>query len=122
MGLSTTLGSASTSFPHTTSSHLTKPRDSFDADVLLCADGQTDGCLTADQLTSVKKAYSDYYEGDEYVFGRYFPAGGEAALAFGLLSSAPFELALDYYRYFFLKYVHAVQSRRGMAGADGHNQ
>ena len=69
---------------------------------VVCADGQA-ACLTADQVSSVKKIYSDYYEGDEYVFGRIFPAGGEASLPQGLVNSEPFQLALDYYRYFVLK-------------------
>ena len=76
---------------------------SFDADVLLCANRHANPCLTGDQVSSVKKVYSDYYEGDEYVFGRVFPAGGEAALPQGLVSGEPFQLALDYYRYFVLK-------------------
>ena len=76
---------------------------SFDADVLLCVDGHASPCLTVDQVSSVKKVYSDYYVGDEYVFGRVFPAGGEAALPQGLVSDEPFQLALDYYRYFVLK-------------------
>ena len=47
--------------------------------------------------------FSDYYEGDKYVFGRFLPSGAETELAQGVLSDAGTTLGLIYYRYFVLK-------------------
>ena len=76
---------------------------SFDTKKLLCADGQSISCLSADQLSALDQIFSGYYEGDRFVYGPILPSGGEAALAVGELSNGAAQLGIDYYRYFVLK-------------------
>ena len=68
---------------------------SFDTTKLLCMDGRTTSCLTGDQLSALNEIFSDYYEGDEFVYGRVLPSGGEAELAQGELGDAGVQLGAD---------------------------
>ncbi|KAH8093164.1 feruloyl esterase-like protein [Cristinia sonorae] len=70
---------------------------SFRPETLTCLPQQnTSTCLTLDQVDTLHKLYTDYYETNQtYVFGGFYP-GGET----GMLSSPPaLPVVIDAYRY-----------------------
>lgn len=76
---------------------------SFRPETLLCSSGQnTSTCLTEDQISALHKIYSDYYEGDEYVFAGYYP-GGEADYYHGLVGKTQFKIGRSFFRYMVIK-------------------
>ena len=86
---------------------------SFDATKLLCTEGQSTPCLSEDQLSTLNQVFSDYYEGDEFVYGRILPSGGETQLVapLGELGDVGLEIGINYFRYFVLKWVRFRESR-----------
>ncbi|KAM5530873.1 hypothetical protein V8D89_015458 [Ganoderma adspersum] len=76
------------------------PRNcNFRPETLLCSSGQNSStCLTEDQISALHKIYSDYYEGDEYVFAGYYP-GGEADYYHGLVGKTQFKIGRSFFRY-----------------------
>ncbi|KAH8100926.1 feruloyl esterase-like protein [Cristinia sonorae] len=79
-------------------------RCSFRPETLTCLPNQnTSTCLSLDQIDTLHKLYTDYYETNQtYIFGGYYP-GGEVGMPTYLFSSQPMPLAIkiavDAYRY-----------------------
>ncbi|KAF9812284.1 hypothetical protein IEO21_06258 [Rhodonia placenta] len=73
----------------------------FRPETLTCRPGQdASTCLTLDQIAAVQRIYSDYVVGDQqWIFGSYYP-GGEEKYGSGLVSSKPFSIGQDWFRYF----------------------
>ena len=53
--------------------------DLYDLDALLCAEGETEGCLTAGQIETARYIYADMTDGDGNVLSPGVPPGAEAA-------------------------------------------
>ncbi|PIL35641.1 hypothetical protein GSI_02370 [Ganoderma sinense ZZ0214-1] len=71
----------------------------FQPETLLCSSGQNvSTCLTEDQVSALRNIYSDYYEGNEYVFAGYYP-GGEADYYHGLVGKTQFKIGRSFFQY-----------------------
>lgn len=71
----------------------------FDASVLLCSGSPNDGCLTPGQIRTVKRVYSPYtYPNGTLIYPALQP-GMEVVAADGLLSSEPFPLSVEWFKY-----------------------
>ncbi|KAI5478768.1 feruloyl esterase-like protein [Pseudohyphozyma bogoriensis] len=75
----------------------------FRPQTLTCRPGQNAStCLTLDQIATLETLYTDYYNGDEYIFASY-EVGGELLYPnSGFLSAKPWGFATGYYPNFVL--------------------
>ncbi|KAF7300107.1 Carboxylic ester hydrolase [Mycena kentingensis (nom. inval.)] len=72
----------------------------LDADVLLCAQEQTEGCLTATQVKTVKNVFSPLLgENGELLYPRYSPGAEADAGRAAILGGPFFSICADWERY-----------------------
>ncbi|KAI5478525.1 feruloyl esterase-like protein [Pseudohyphozyma bogoriensis] len=79
------------------------PSCNFRPQTLTCRPKQDPStCLNLDQLAALETIYTDYYNGDEYIFASYEPGGELLYPVSGLLTPTPFGIATSYYPNFIL--------------------